>query len=314
MHAPAPSSTEDNKYTKFAMNLSLSVGILLFFIKGFALWLTDSTAVLSDAAESIVHLAAISFAFYSMKFASRPADKGHNYGHGKIAFFSAGFEGAVVLFTSLLVAWLAFRTLYRGDEIHFSLLGIILVASAGLINGVLGSWLIHLGKKNSSLILRANGLHLLTDTWTSAAALIGLILVQITGQQWWDPILALVITVNLLIAGYKLIKESIAGLMDEVDPHILHHAEEILEKESKYFNLEWHDLRIRPTGEGFFVEAHLLFPEGISLVKAHHHATIIEIAVCKDLKGKIEIITHLEPSEDHDGTGENIAFTKTNKG
>lgn len=309
MHAPAPSSTEDNKYTKLAMNLSLYVGILLFFIKGLALWLTDSTAVLSDAAESIVHLAAISFAFYSMKLASRPADKGHNYGHGKIAFFSAGFEGAVVLFTSLLVAWLAFRTLYGGDEIQFSMLGIILVASAGLINGVLGGWLIHLGNKHSSLILRANGKHLLTDTWTSGAALIGLVLVQLTGQQWWDPILALLITINLLIAGYKLLKESIAGLMDEVDPEILHHAEEILEKESKHFNLEWHDLRIRPTGDGFFVEAHLLFPEGISLVEAHHHATIIEHAVCKDLKGKIEIITHLEPAEDHDGTGEALPDT-----
>jgi cation diffusion facilitator family transporter len=300
----------NNSAQKAAMTLSLSAGVLLCFVKGYALWLTDSSAVLSDAAESVVHLIALAFAAYSLRISSKPADDDHNYGHGKVAFFSAGFEGAVILGTAILVFWIAIKTLIYGGRVEVSILGQILVGAAGLINGCLGMWLIRQGKKAKSLILEANGRHLLTDGWTSGAALLALLLIQFTGQNWWDPILAILITIHLIVSGAKLISVSVSGLMDEVEPEIKQKFEKILDEECALFSMSWHHLRIRPNGNGYFVDLHLLFTQGTSLRKAHNDETHFELAFVKRTEGRADVHTHLEPVEDHDEYGHSEEFSR----
>ncbi len=285
---------------KSAMVLSFVVGLFMLILKMYAYFMTHSIAVLSDAAESVVHIFAVGFAAFSLWISLKPADENHLYGHQKICFFSAGFEGAMILFAAIFIFYEVVKKLLFGIEIAHFEEGVFAVGAATVINLLLGAFLIGVGKKGKSLILEANGKHILTDSWTSFSAILTLALVKLTGIAWLDPIVAFFTGVNILVTGLKLLKKSIAGLMDESDPSVHKELYEILSRETCDLNLRFHHLRHRLMGDGVHVEFHLLFPEEISLKEAHEKASHIESIIKKTLAQSVEIVTHLEPEENHD--------------
>jgi cation diffusion facilitator family transporter len=294
------SSQADRRALSFAMTLSLLVGVLMFVMKTTAYLLTGSAAILSDAAESVVHVAAVAFAFYSLRLSFKPADSSHLYGHAKISFFSAGFEGAMIIIAALYIIVEAIHKWLAGLALQNLGLGTLLTAAATLTNGALGGYLIWIGRRKKSLILEANGKHVLTDCWTSLGVLVGLGLTLTTKWLPWDPITGIVAATNILFSGIGLIRTSASGLMDEADEDVQRRLVEILDRETSSRGVGYHDLRHRNVGDATWVELHLLFASGISLQDAHRAATEIERAVETSLGTRVHVTSHLETREDHD--------------
>jgi cation diffusion facilitator family transporter len=295
----AQENAADFRALKFAMTLSLLVGLFMLLIKVTAYLLTGSAAVLSDAAESVVHVAAVSFAFYSLQLSRKPADPGHLYGHAKISYFSAGFEGAMIILAALYIIFEAARKWIFGLELDHLGLGTLLTALAMAINAALGAYLLHIGRKKNSIILTANGKHVLTDFWTSLGVLVGLGLALLTGWLPWDPIAAILVALNILWSGIGLIRQSIGGLMDVADPRDHQSIVDLLERETERHGIRYHDLRHRSLGDAVWVDVHLLFPESTPVGEAHRVATLVEQAFTPVLLRPTHVTTHLEALEDH---------------
>ena len=293
-------SESDRKALVFAMNLSLVVGLLMFVIKMGAYLLTGSSAILSDAAESVVHVAAVIFASYSLRVSFRPADRDHHYGHAKISFFSVGFEGAMIILAAIYIIYESIHKWLAGLELSNLGAGTILTAAVVIINGGLGAYLVRLGRRRNSRILEANGKHVLTDCWTSIAVLGALVLVLTTNWLPFDPILGILMACNILWSGGGLVKSAFSGLMDEADPEAHKTLVAILDRETLARGLAYHDLRHRNTGDAHSVEVHLLFPDGESLKQAHLVATEIEEIIEAALQPRAFVTTHLECVSDHE--------------
>jgi cation diffusion facilitator family transporter len=290
----------DRKALSFAMTLSLVIGLLMFVMKVGAYLLTGSAAILSDAAESVVHVAAVCFAAYSLRLSYKPADESHLYGHSKISFFSAGFEGAMIVLAALYIIYESIHKWLTGLSLENLGFGVVLTAAAAAINGGLGGYLVWLGRRKKSIILEANGKHVLTDCWTSIAVLVGLGLVLVTGWLPFDPICGIIMAGNILYSGFGLMKSAFAGLMDSADPEVQQKLAAILDRECVANGLTYHDLRHRNIGDAHWVEVHLLFPQETSLSAAHRTATSIEQAVEASLEPRAYVTTHLECASDHD--------------
>src|SRR5262245_32056770 len=201
--------------------VSLVVAIALLAVKYFAYRLTGSSAVLSDALESITNVVAAMFALGGLVFAGRPADRGHPYGHGKIEYFSAVFEGGLIAFAAVLILWQAFLSLRAGHVVHEVDLGIALTVASGAVNAALGWYLMTTGRRVNSITLVADGKHVLSDFWTSLGVFVGLLLVRLTGIAWLDPLAAAAVGVNLAVTGARLVRQAAGGLLDEEDTVLL---------------------------------------------------------------------------------------------
>ncbi len=280
---------------KLVMNLSLAVAILLLGGKVIAAVLTGSSAIYSDAAESVVHVFAVAFAAWALRLSHKPADDTHHYGHDKIAFISAGFEGAMIAAAAVLIIYQAGSQFVNGVEISNLGIGLWITAAAAIVNLALGLSLVETGNRTSSPLLRANGMHVLTDVWFSAAVLLALFLVKATGWVWWDPIAAVLAALNIFRVGMKLIRESLRGLLDEADPAIEQQARDILDRETSSRSLAYHNFRHRHSGRSHWVEFHLIFPDEMTVEKAHYEATEIEAAIAQLIAPEGRVITHLEP-------------------
>jgi cation diffusion facilitator family transporter len=276
------------------------VGLLMFAGKWYAYLITGSAAILSDAAESVVHVVAVSFAFYSMWLSQQPPDESHPYGHDRIGFFSAGFEGAMISLAALFIIGESIRKWVTGLHIDRVGTGALYVTAAALINLALGLYLLLQGRRHRSLILVANGKHVLTDVWTSGGVIVGLVLVMVTGWLPFDPICAIFVASNILWTGGKLIRQSVGGLMDEADPRLDRLIRGTLDRETSARGLAYHELRYRNSGTSVWLEVHLLFPAGVPIEGAHAQATAIEEAVADALPVASRIVTHIEPAEAHD--------------
>jgi cation diffusion facilitator family transporter len=296
----AAKTEADRKALSFAMALSLAIGLFMSLIKVGAYLLTGSAAILSDAAESVVHMAAVIFAAYSLKLSYRPADESHLYGHAKISFFSAGFEGAMIILAALYIIYESVHKWLVGLSLENLGFGVVLTAAAAAINGALGAYLLRLGRRKNSIILRANGKHVLTDCWTSLAVLVGVGLVLATKWLPFDPICGIIMACNILMSGTGLIKSSFAGLMDRADPETQKKLIDILTRETEKHGLTYHDLRHRNLGDAHRVVVHLVFPAGTSLALAHREATRIEQLVQQSLEPRAYVTTHLKCASDHD--------------
>jgi cation diffusion facilitator family transporter len=281
------------------MRLSLAVGFLMLATKVFAYWMTGSAAILADAAESVVHVVAVAFAAYSLWLSRKPPDPSHPYGHDKIAFFSAGFEGAMIVLAAVYIVFESIHRLIVGPKLENLGGGALLVLAAGLINGALGAYLRRVGKKHGSLIVEADGSHVLTDCLTSFGVLAGLSLTMLTGWLRFDPMVAILVAVDILWMGSKLIRQSIGGLMDEVDPATQAQIRRLLVELTSEAGVQFHGLRHRNAGNTNWVEFHLLFPKDTSLESAHALATKIEERIQQDSTMRTEVISHLETLEDH---------------
>jgi len=284
---------------QFAMRLSLAIAFFMLGIKVFAYWMTGSAAILSDAAESVVHVVAVSFAAYSLRLSRKPPDPSHLYGHDKIAFFSAGFEGAMIALAAVYIVYESIHRLIAGPKLENLGAGAVLVLVAGLINAALGGYLVWVGKKHGSLIVEADGSHVLTDCLTSFGVLAGLSLTMLTGWLRFDPMVAILVAVDILWMGSKLIRQSVGGLMDEVDPITQAQIRQLLVEMTSEVGVQFHSLRHRNAGNTTWVEFHLLFPKNTSLESAHALATKIEERIQQDSTMRAEVISHLETLEDH---------------
>ena len=283
-----------------AMRLSLAMGFVMLVLKMGAYLLTGSAAILGDAAESVVHVAAVMFASYSLWLAAQPADENHRYGHSKIAFFSAGIEGGLIVLAAVFIIYESIRRWIGGLTVSHLGDGVLLTFATVIINGVLGWYLIRTGRVHRSLILISNGHHVLTDGWTSLGALAGLGLMHLTGWLWWDPVFGLLMAGNILVSGYGLLRQSVAGLMDHADPALTRELDEALARETAARDVTFHALRHRNAGQVHYVDVHFLFPDDITLREAHRISTDIERAVIQSTKQSVHITTHLECVGDHD--------------
>ena len=284
---------------KLAMRISLLVSVLMLAGKLTAYALTHSTAMLADAAESVVHGAATGFAAFSLWYASRPADTAHPYGHGRIVYFSTGFEGALVLAASVAVVYTAVRGLIHGVELQRLGVGLILAGSLAAVNLVLGLMLVSVGRKLHALVLVANGKHVLSDFWTTAGAILGVGLVKLTGVVWLDPVAALLLAGWIMITGISLVRRAYAGLMDEVDPQMSDRLMQGLEGAiRKGLITDYHELRCREINDQFFIDVHLLIAGAVPIAEAHARATQVEESLGKLFpEDRVRIASHIEPAE-----------------
>ena len=280
---------------KNMMYFSLSEALVLLCAKVAAAVVTGSSAIYSDAAESVVHFLVLCFAVWALRIVHKPADESHHFGHDKISFLSAGFEGAMISAAALLIFYEAIRQMIGGVRIENLGFGIMVTAGAAVINLTLGVSLLALGKRSGSLLLRANGHHLLTDVWSSVAVLVALGLYRFTGWVWWDPIAAILAATNILRVGYKLIRESLGGLLDESDPIIEKRIRHLLEAEVSKRGLSYHNLRHRHSRKTHWIEFHLVFDDLLTVGQAHDEATEIEASVAALLHPDARVISHLEP-------------------
>jgi cation diffusion facilitator family transporter len=242
---------------------------------------------------------AVSFATYSLWLSRKPPDSSHLYGHDKIAFFSAGFEGAMIVLAAFYIVYVSIQRLIAGPKLENLGAGALLVLAAGLINGALGGYLVWIGKKHGSLILEADGKHVLTDCLTSLGVVVGLGLTMLTGWLRLDPMVAIFVALDILWMGSKLIRQSIGGLMDEVDPITQAQIRQLLIEMTSEAGVKFHGLRHRNAGNTNWVEFHLLFPKDTSLESAHSLATKIEERIQQNSTMRTEVISHLETLENH---------------
>ncbi|MBI4464215.1 MAG: cation transporter [Acidobacteria bacterium] len=295
----ALSRAETIRGTRLAMGLSLVVGLVMLAGKWAAYLITGSAAIFSDAAESVVHVVAVGFAAYSLWLSTKPANARFPYGYEKISYFSAGFEGALIILAAAVIIYEAVRRWLAGLVLTHLGLGTMVVAAAAVGNAALGAYLIWKGRKNNSLILEANGRHVLTDSWTSFGVVGGLGLVLLTGWKPFDPLFAMAVAFNILRTGKGLMRRSFAGLMDVADPEIGSAIRQILDRATGEMDIGYHGVRFRNSSMSLWVELHLLFPGGTRLEEAHAKATRLEKTLKEKLPLPAEVLTHLESIEDH---------------
>ena len=232
-----------------AISASFVIGCLLMSIKFYAYWLTQSAAILSDALESIINVVASAFALGAIVLAARPPDLSHPYGHGKIEYFSVGFEGALIFLAAVGIFIKAADQLWHPRELPSLGTGLWLLFAVNVVNLALGLGLIFVGKKTNSITLVADGRHILTDVYTTGGVLIGLFLVWLTGKIWLDGATAALVGVNILYTGWKLVGHSFAGLMDASDSQLLEQIATVLKAHRKPTWVDIHQLRARRAGE-----------------------------------------------------------------
>jgi cation diffusion facilitator family transporter len=285
----------DSRVRVRAGALSLVVSIVLLGAKYQAYLLTGSTAILSDALESIVNVVAAVFALGGLIFAGRPADRNHPYGHGKIEFFSAAFEGGLIAFAAVVIFYEVVQSLIAGVAVRRLEWGLVIVLAAGLVNLFLGWFLVKTGRRHASLTLVADGRHVLSDFYTSAGIVVGLLLVQVTGVSWLDPLVAAVVALNLMWTGARLVRHAAGGLLDEEDTGLLNRLLDVLRGHVGQGVIRVHHLRAIRAGRFHHVDAHLVVPEFWSVDRAHELAEDLALQVIKEVGVEGELSFHTDP-------------------
>lgn len=277
--------------------LSIGAALLTMALKFGAYALTNSVGLLSDAIESIVNLVAALVAVWALTRAMQPADATHPFGHSKAEYFSSGLEGALIIVAAISIAWAAWGRLFDPQPLEQIGWGLAVSLVASAINGGVAIILLRAGKRLSSVTLRADAHHLLTDVWTSAGVLLGVLLVKLTGWLKLDPIIALILAANIVWTGWKLLRETSSGLMDAALPAEEQQIIIDLFKGYEQKGIQFHALRSRVAGTRRFVSFHVLVPGEWSVKCGHDLCEEVELAVCQALPGS-HITTHLEPLND----------------
>ena len=301
---------------RVAMTASLVVAVVMLVGKLTAYAITGSAAIFSDAIESVVHLFATGVAGFSLWYAAQPPDAAHPYGHGKIAYVSSGLEGALILVAAVAIGYEAIQALVAGPELANLGLGLAITAALGLVNLVLGLSLVRIGRRTNALVLVANGHHVLTDMWTSLGVLVGVGLVLLTGIEWLDPVIALVVGANILWTSGRLIREAYGGIMDRADAAETDRVLGVLtEAQAEGLIAGHHHVRHRRVNDQVWLEQHLLLPDALRLDDAHERASTVE-ARQRALfpESRVQITSHLEPESHvhpegapHDAVADSLA-------
>ena len=280
---------------KGASLTSLIGGVALMALKFWAYTQTSSQAVFSDAMESIANVVAACLALFAVFYASRPADEGHPYGHGKAEYFSAAFEGGLVTFAGLVIVIEAISAIMQGRVLYNPHFGIVIVAGAGIGNLILGLALLRIGRGHQSAALVASGKHLMSDFWTSVAVVVGLGLVWWTGMNWLDSTIAILIAALLICEGFKLVRRSIGGLLDEEDLEILHKLKGIFTPLATDGIIQIHHVKVIRSGVFHHIDAHLVLPEYWDIAKAHDKTDEFAEKITSQYPYRAEMNFHLDP-------------------
>ena len=278
--------------------LAIATAVVTVLLKGSAWVLTGSVGLLSDAAESMVNLVAAVAALVALTIAARPADHNHHFGHSKAEYFSAALEGVMVFVAAASIIYLGIERLINPRPLESIGIGMVISLLAAVLNGVVGQVLIRVGTRHRSVTLRADGRHLMTDVYTSFGVVVGLLLVWLTGWQWLDPVVAILVGVNILVTGYRLISESAAGLMDvslsaEDNARIL----AILEEHTEKGRIEFHAVRTRESAARQFMEMHMLVPGDWSVLRGHDAMEDLIEKIVAEFPA-MRVTGHLEPISD----------------
>lgn len=278
--------------------LAVATALVTIALKTGAWLVTGSVGLLADAAESVVNLVAAIVALIALKIAAKPADKNHHFGHTKAEYFSAAAEGIMIFVAAASIIAFAVERLINPRELESIGIGVAISVVAAIINGVVARILITAGRKHRSITLRADGKHLMTDVYTSAGVVVGIGLVALSGWTWLDPVVAIAVGINILVAGSKLVIESVAGLMDvSLSKEENARIRQILDEHTKENTIEFHAVRTRESGTRQFMEMHMLVPGDWSVQRGHDAMEdLIDVLVEEfpDLK----VTGHLEPIED----------------
>jgi cation diffusion facilitator family transporter len=277
--------------------LSIAAAVATITLKVGAWALTGSVGLLSDAAESVVNLVAAVVAMGALRWAVKPADEDHAYGHAKAEYFSAGVEGSLILIAAAGIAVTAVERLLHPQPLESIGVGLAVTAVATLINLAVGLTLLRVGRRARSIVLEADGKHLITDVWTSIGVMVGVAGVALTGWDRLDPIVALAVAANILVAGGGLLRRSAGGLMDRAleEPDLTAIQETLAEFERD--GVRFHALRTRQAGARRFVSLHVLVPGAWTVQHGHDLVEQVEASLCRRLPGA-SVFTHLEPAED----------------
>jgi cation diffusion facilitator family transporter len=277
--------------------LSIAAALATILLKGWAWWLTGSVGLLSDALESFVNLAGAMMALAMLSLAAMPADDDHAHGHGKAEYFSSGFEGFLILFAAIGIGYAAVERLLDPQPLEAVGIGLAVSMAASIINLATSRILMRVGRKYRSITLEADAHHLQTDVWTSAGVIVGVGLVWLTGWLWLDPVIALLVAVNIVWTGWQLLLRSAAGLMDvSIPEEDLKTIENVLDRYRRQ-GLAFHALRTRQAGSRAFVSLHVLVPGAWTVQQGHDWAEHIEADIRQAVR-YVNVITHLEPLED----------------
>jgi len=280
------------------MLTTFAVGIGLMVMKFLGYWITGSSAILSDALESIINVVASGFGLCSIVFSAKPADDSHPYGHGKIEFFSAGFEGALIICAAVGIFFEGIKQILYPQDLPNLERGIFFLVIAGLGNLALGLALLRVSKRTKSLVLEADGKHLLTDVYTSGAVLIGVAVVFFTGWFRFDGMVACFAGANIIFWGLKLLRQAFGGLMQASDPELLDEICEILSRHKKDLWIDVHRLRAWKSGRCVHVDFHLVLPRAVPFEVAHWEVKELELVFAENFGGNSEILIHLDPCAD----------------
>lgn len=278
--------------------LAIGTAVLTVLLKAGAWAVTGSVGLLSDAAESLVNLVAAIVALVSLTIAARPADEDHHFGHSKAEYFSAALEGIMVFAAAASIIYLGVQRLLEPRPLEALGAGLAISLVAAVLNGVVGRILIRVGTRHGSITLRADGRHLMTDVYTSVGVVVGLGLVWATGWLWLDPVIAILVGVNILVTGYRLISESTAGLMDaSLSPEDNARIQGILDAHAEPGRIEFHAVRTRASGARQFMEMHMLVPGDWSVRQGHDAMEDLIDEIVAEFPA-MRVTGHLEPVSD----------------
>ena len=278
--------------------LSIFAALMTIGLKAGAYLLTGSVGLLSDALELMVNLAAAVVALIVLNFAVQPPDEEHQYGHGKAEYFSSGFEGGLILVAAASIIGTSLHRLFNLQAIEQVGIGVVISVAASLLNLVVARILFRAGRQHNSITLEADSRHLMTDVWTSIGVVIGVGAVALTGWKWLDPVIALLVAVNIVWAGVSLVRRSLLGLLDPALPPAEYlQVTAILDQVQQQDNVKWHALRTRSAGARRFVSFHLLVPDGWTVRQGHDLAERVEQQI-RDTLASVTVFSHVEPLGD----------------
>lgn len=268
------------------------ISVLLLLVKLLAYYLTRSVSILTDALESIVNVTAGFIGLYSLYVSAKPRDKDHPYGHGKAEFLSAAVEGTMIGAAGAIILYKAVQYLIHPVELRSIDYGILLVAATALVNYIMGYFCLRTGKKNNSAALIASGRHLQTDTFSTLGIIAGLVLLYITGYRWIDSVAAILFGAFIVYTGYRIIRSSIAGIMDEADVRLLELLVQVLNKNRRENWVDLHNLRVIKYGSVLHVDCHLTVPWFLNVYEAHSEVDALGELIRKEFGESLELFVH----------------------
>jgi cation diffusion facilitator family transporter len=271
------------------------VGVLVLLAKFIAYLFTHSNTILTDALESIINVVAGMFALYSLYLSAKPQDSDHPYGHGKVEFISAGFEGILISIAGVLIIVKAVIAFFQPRPLENLTLGLAVIIVSGIINIALGIWLVKAGEESGSLVLKADGEHLKSDAYSSFGFFVGIVVILLTGWNFLDNIVAILFGFIIIYTGVKLVRKSVAGIMDEADDTIIAGIIAHLSEHRKAQWIDIHNLRIIQYGDKLHIDCHVTLPWYFTLEQAHNEIEEIAVIINDKHSSQVEFFIHEDP-------------------